>query len=260
MANALSASILQSARVVPTLLERFQLVAPGIAGGANAIRDGFWGDPVVSPQEMADALDAVSAEGPISWSMFVAHAGLIAFQQIMFPAQPIRSAPAGFSSVPNFKPGQEGQAPAFMAAMGTVGQKWAELGAAYAALNALSATALDGSVTITDTQGPTATVTTSTTPSGCTVTVTYVDNLAVDVATISTGNLAVTGPAGSLSNSDIAVGTGDPKHVPVLYTIDAPGGAWLPEHNGTYAVTVSGVKDAAGNVMAPASATFDVGV
>lgn len=121
----------------------------------------------------------------------------------------------------------------------------------------------DGSVVIADVAAPTAVVVTtdaaaSNVPAG--VTATFTDNQAVDVSTIVSGNVSAVGPAGTLASSGPPIVVGSGKSVIAIYSFDAPGGAWLPEHNGTYTVTVSGVADTSGNVMAPATGTFEVAV
>jgi hypothetical protein len=72
-------------------------------------------------------------------------------------------------------------------------------------------------------------------------TVAYVDNVAIDVSTLGTGDIRVTGPNGydriasfvSVNNP----GNGTPRSA--TYQIGPPAGSvWLPQHNGTYTVSI----------------------
>ena len=72
-------------------------------------------------------------------------------------------------------------------------------------------------------------------------TVTYVDNVAIDVSTLGTGDIRVTGPNGydriatfvSVNNT----GNGTPRSA--TYQVTPPSGSvWLPQHNGTYTISI----------------------
>ncbi|HXE52699.1 MAG TPA: DUF3466 family protein, partial [Tepidisphaeraceae bacterium] len=95
------------------------------------------------------------------------------------------------------------------------------------------------------------------------VSVTYSDNVAVDVSTIAPGNIGVSGPGGALQVIDVQVSSasnGSP--ITVTYTVAAPGGSWQASGNGNYSVTLVGgsVKDTSGNGVATATGTFSVSV
>ena len=116
-----------------------------------------------------------------------------------------------------------------------------------------------------DTTPPTAVITAPniTSPGGTSqsITVTYTDNVAVDLSTIGAGNITVTGPAGPLAVTGVHVdasASGTP--ITAIYTVAAPGGVWGPEDAGNYAVSVvpGSVKDTSGNGVGAASATFNV--
>lgn len=98
-------------------------------------------------------------------------------------------------------------------------------------------------------------------PSGATFTftVSYADSGAgIDPATIGTGNVSVTGPAGALG----IVSASAAGNV-VTYTVAAPGGAWDPLDAGSYTIGINAsVRDLAGNTVAANAAahTFTVGV
>ncbi|MDA7422405.1 hypothetical protein, partial [Tritonibacter multivorans] len=82
------------------------------------------------------------------------------------------------------------------------------------------------------------------------ITITYSDDVALDVETIDFNDIVVTGPGGPLVLSGISVDTntdGSPRSA--TYTLNAPGGSWDSADNGTYTVElVAGkVKDTSGN-------------
>jgi len=98
-----------------------------------------------------------------------------------------------------------------------------------------------------------------------TFTVTYKDNLAVNVASLDDSDLQVTGPNG-YKQSAVLVSvnhktSGSPRTA--TYRITPPGGSWDPADNGTYTVSMQTgqVTDAGGNpVAAGPLGTFSVAV
>jgi hypothetical protein len=104
-----------------------------------------------------------------------------------------------------------------------------------------------------------------TAPGGTTYdfTVTYTDDLSVDVASLNTGDVLVTGPnAFSQTAAFVSVtptGNGTPRTA--TYRITAPGGTWDGLDNGTYTLTqqATQVRDVAGNYRLSGSlGTFTV--
>ncbi len=97
-----------------------------------------------------------------------------------------------------------------------------------------------------------------------TFTVTYSDNFAIDVGTLSNTNVRVTSPAGfdvpatfvSVSNAS----HGTPRVA--TYSFTPPGGFWDSADNNTYTATVQAgqVRDISGNAVATTSQTFTVNV
>ena len=96
-------------------------------------------------------------------------------------------------------------------------------------------------------------------------TVTYADNVAVNVSTLDSNDIRVTGPDGysqpatflSLDNSN----NGTPRTA--TYQITAPGGTWDATDDGTYSLIVQAgqVADTSGNYMATTTAgTFAVNI
>ena len=123
--------------------------------------------------------------------------------------------------------------------------------------------------TAPDTTAPTASLAVSnvTTAGGATAsfTVTYADNVAVNVATLGSTDVQVTGPNGfSQTATFVSVDTnsnGTPRTA--TYQITAPGGTWDTADNGSYTVSVraSEVADTAGNFVAAATlGTFTVSI
>ena len=116
---------------------------------------------------------------------------------------------------------------------------------------------------------PTAAVTTTnvTTAGGVThtVQVIYSDNVAVDVSSISSDDITVTGPGAggaALAVSAVQINpTTNGSPITATYTIDAPGGTWDAADDGAYTVTLNAgaVRDTAGNTVATQTATFTVG-
>jgi len=105
-----------------------------------------------------------------------------------------------------------------------------------------------------------------------TFTITYSDNVAVAVSTLSDAVVEVI-PPGALApisatvKSTAAVGTpdsvGNATSFTVTYQITPPGGSWTSADNGTYTITLGGgaVTDLAGNAVASGSlGTFTVNI
>lgn len=99
-----------------------------------------------------------------------------------------------------------------------------------------------------------------------TITVTAADDVAVRAISIRPADLLVSGDAtGSqpLNVRDVALDpTGDAASIRATFTVDAPGGSWGPEDNGTYIVQFApdGVEDTSNNTSAAASTSFGVAV
>lgn len=95
--------------------------------------------------------------------------------------------------------------------------------------------------------------------------VTYTDNVAINVATLDSSDIQITGPHGFSQIAafiSVDIDTNGPSRV-VTYRIDAPGGDWDAADNGTYTVSIRAtqVTDAAGNAVAAISlGTFIVNV
>lgn len=93
------------------------------------------------------------------------------------------------------------------------------------------------------------------------VTVTYTDDVALDLTTIGTDDVTVSGPAGPLAVNVVNVTQGaDGKSAVVTYTFAAPEGGFTFEDNGTYSITIApgAVKDLSGKGIAAASNSFQV--
>ena len=86
------------------------------------------------------------------------------------------------------------------------------------------------------------------------VSVTYGDDVAIDVSTVDAGDVAVTGPGGRvLTVTGVSVdASSDGTPRTVAYTVAAPGGTWDPADNGTYTVALAAgaVEDTSGNAIA----------
>ncbi|MBE9638466.1 carbohydrate-binding protein [Salipiger mangrovisoli] len=98
-----------------------------------------------------------------------------------------------------------------------------------------------------------------------TVTVTFTDNVAVDVSSIDVGDITVSGPGGALAVTGVSLNLasdGTPRSA--TYTVAAPGGSWDVADNGTYTVSLAGseVLDTSGNAVAGNAAltSFNVAV
>jgi hypothetical protein len=142
-------------------------------------------------------------------------------------------------------------------------------GSAYDVGSSSSATVIIADNDVADIQRPTAIANVGgiTTGGGNThsFTVTYSDNVAVNLATIDSSDIRVTGPNGfdqiaafvSLNQA----GNGTPRTA--TYRIDAPGGTWDYADNGTYSVAIrpNQVADTSGNsVLEGLLATFTVNI
>jgi Tol biopolymer transport system component len=86
--------------------------------------------------------------------------------------------------------------------------------------------------------------------------VAYADATGVKVDTIGDGDVRVTLPDGSSTVARLVKTTGTGTSVTATYRIDAAGGSFGPEDNGTYTVALLGgaVADTAGNTALPAPA------
>ncbi len=101
---------------------------------------------------------------------------------------------------------------------------------------------------------------------GVTVTVTYTDDHSIDLATISPGNISVTGPTGAaltVTGFAVAPSTGNAAVESATYTVVAPSGAFQTADNGAYTITVNAnsVFDADDHLPVPSvTAAFNVAV
>jgi hypothetical protein len=91
------------------------------------------------------------------------------------------------------------------------------------------------------------------------VVVTYVDDDALNAASIDAGDVLVTGPAGPLAVTGVTV-AGAGNVFTATYTVAAPGNVWDAADAGAYTVAVLAgqVSDAGGAVNAAAASGFDV--
>ena len=95
------------------------------------------------------------------------------------------------------------------------------------------------------------------------IVVSYTDAIGVDPATIDVNDVLVTGPGGVVVNVAAAVADAPTVGTPrlVTYSLAAPGGAWGPEDDGFYTVTLRAgeVSDESGNASVEAAVgTFEV--
>ena len=94
------------------------------------------------------------------------------------------------------------------------------------------------------------------------ITVTYSDNVALDVSSFDPGDVTITGPGGTFgANGFQANPATNTTPVSVTYQIHAPGGSvWDSQHNGTYTLTVNAgaARDTSNNTNAAVSSTFNV--
>ena len=108
-------------------------------------------------------------------------------------------------------------------------------------------------------------VTNASNPNQYTFTVIFSDNAAIDPASLGNANVLVTGPNGfsQLAAFINAVPAIPGSPLTATYQINAPGGSWQSNANGTYtlAVLANQVKDTSGNPVAAATlGTFKVAV
>jgi hypothetical protein len=98
-----------------------------------------------------------------------------------------------------------------------------------------------------------------------TVSVTYTGSVAMDVGTINTGDITITGPGGFTATpafvSVNAPGNGTPRTA--TYSFTPPGGTWDAADQGTYSIVMQGaqVADTSGGFVAPKTiGTFFVNI
>ena len=95
-------------------------------------------------------------------------------------------------------------------------------------------------------------------------TVTYSDNIRVDVATINIDNVSMGLPGGGrvFARGVTFEPESDADTVVATYTIDAPGGSWGPEDSGNYLLTLHTqmVRDRAANEAAETNTVFGVAI
>ena len=124
-------------------------------------------------------------------------------------------------------------------------------------------------VSVGDTAPPTATITAPALTSGGGMTfpftITYADDVAIDVTTIGTTNVTVTGPDGGRSLGVMSATVdnntnGTPRTV--TYTVAAPRGTWSASDDGIYTITLNPnqVLDTGGLPAASMSGTFSVNI
>ena len=95
------------------------------------------------------------------------------------------------------------------------------------------------------------------------VRVTFVDDVAVSLASIDATDITVTGPGGPLTVTEVSAGPpAGGASVIGTYTVAAPGGTWDHADNGVYTVALAGgaVTDTGNNPSAAASGTFEVAI
>ena len=124
--------------------------------------------------------------------------------------------------------------------------------------------------TTPDTTAPTAATTLTDIPfmegatTQSTVTVTYTDDIGIDVASLDVSDIRIASPAGNLTPTAFNVNNntnGTPRTV--TYTFDAPGGSWVPADTGTYTVFLENnqVSDTSNNAAAETQlGSFEVNV
>jgi uncharacterized delta-60 repeat protein len=119
-----------------------------------------------------------------------------------------------------------------------------------------------------DTQAPTASIAPSNVSEGGgathAITITYADNVAVDVSSIGTDDVTVSGPEGALAVTGVILSQGtNGTPLAVTYVFAAPGGSWDADgDDGTYSIALlpGAVRDTAGNAAAGVSAGFTVDI
>ncbi|MBD2327710.1 glycoside hydrolase family 9 protein [Alkalinema sp. FACHB-956] len=128
---------------------------------------------------------------------------------------------------------------------------------------------LFNTVPVTDTIVPTATAAvtniTTATANGYTFTVTYSDNAGIDVSSLDSSDIRVTGPNGysQLATRDAVNSTTNGTPRTVTYRITPPGGSWDSIDNGTYTIALQAnqVRDINGNWAAAGTlGTFSVNI
>src|SRR6185312_11101196 len=82
-----------------------------------------------------------------------------------------------------------------------------------------------------------------------TITIVYADNVAVNAASIDTGDITVTGPSGALTITSAHASGGNGSPVVATYTVAAPNGNWSSGDDGSYIVALQAnqIADTAGN-------------
>jgi uncharacterized delta-60 repeat protein len=93
------------------------------------------------------------------------------------------------------------------------------------------------------------------------ITVTFADNVAIDISSIAAGDITVVGPSGALAVTAVNVGaTQNGTPISATFAVAAPGGTWGPEDNGDYTVTLLAgtVRDTSGNTAPQTSNVFHV--
>lgn len=127
-----------------------------------------------------------------------------------------------------------------------------------------------GRLVVTDFQPPTAIlnpISTITTPAGSTqtFTVTYSDNVAINVASLDNADIRILGPNGFNQLATLVSvnpsGNGTPRTA--TYQIAAPGGTWNVQDNGTYNIFIESnqVRDTSNNSIPPWNlGTFTVNI
>jgi hypothetical protein len=124
------------------------------------------------------------------------------------------------------------------------------------------------SVNIADTQAPTASVDAATLTAAAanyTFTITYSDNVAINLLTLDSSDITISGPNGFSASATYigpnTTGNGSPRIA--TYRIAGPGGAWDLADNGEYFITLNNaqVADTTGNtVSAGVLASFSVAI
>ncbi|HET6246247.1 MAG TPA: DNRLRE domain-containing protein [Tepidisphaeraceae bacterium] len=136
-------------------------------------------------------------------------------------------------------------------------------------VNGLGVTGAFGSFTVSvgDTIPPTASIfapnVTAAGGSTYTFNVTYNDNVAVNVNSITLQNVSVSGPVGPLTLTSMTVNpSSNASQVVATYTAIAPNGSWAASDDGQYTITFNSnqVTDTAGNAAAGTSAHFNVSI
>ncbi len=128
-----------------------------------------------------------------------------------------------------------------------------------------TSTTFSVNATVVDNQAPTASIAAAdvTTGGGVTqtVSVTYSDNIGIDLTSIGTDDLTIAGPKGQLPITVASIGGGGAS-ISVSYTFSAPGDSWDASDNGPYTVSVNSnqVRDTSGKPVSAASASFTVNV